>query len=650
MLIFLFISIFSKGQNWEEVQQIIEDDAFSVDIDGNFAIVGDIDNDTDANNQNNVLRAGAAFIYQKTSSGNWTLMQKIVASDRSPTDGFGVSVAISSEGVAVVGTQATETAYVFELVNGLWNEVQTLAPSTFQNEDKYGNSIAMHGDRLVVGAPWRRLSDSEQPGAAYLYVRNPTTGIWSEIKEIAAPTNDNASFGFDVDIADNYLVIGAPNQDGPGGELSIGAAYVYSAATGLLEATLEFPLLQPGDRFGNAVAISGSTIFTGIEGHALNADGSDDQNALNDGLLHPGIVGIFEGISWELTKVVSPNRTANGQFGFSVDVWNNTAIVGANQEGLDADEVDFKAFSGAAYMLSRSTGGGWSITQQITPINREAFDQFGTKVAIAGNNAIILGEEKAFTFETCSEIAPLTITASSTSICEGQSVTLSITGDDLASTNWVWHSNSCQGPLIASGISVELKPDETTTYFLRNGNSCETPLECQSITINVTNPLTLNAITQDEVNGDDGSIDLTINGGEPPYEFDWHLDGTGDWDDNEDLTDLSVGIYVVSVRDNNGCIQELSAEINSSTITNINGLSDGQQIIVYPNPSIVGEIQIETGDQPVKLDLISNNGKILESVSFLHKGILKTDHLAEGVYFLKFVTNHKVVTKRLLIR
>lgn len=55
------------------------------------------------------------------------------------------------------------------------------------------------------------------------------------------------------------------------------------------------------------------------------------------------------------------------------------------------------------------------------------------------------------------------------------------------------------------------------------------------------------------VGNNDGSVDITVNGGEAPYFFDWDNDGTGDNDDPEDLNGLGVGTYNVTVTDANGC-------------------------------------------------------------------------------------------------
>ncbi len=647
-IVIMMIAFSAQSQGWVQTQQIVEESAFAIDIAGNYAIVGDIDNATDENNQNDILRAGAAFIYIKDASGNWSLAQKIVASDRSATDGFGVAVAISADGLAVVGTQSRETAYAFRLEGNQWVEVQKITPPIFQNEDNFGRSIAIHEDKMVIGAPFRRISDTERPGAAYLYSLSGATDNWVEVTEIPAPNSEDESFGFDVDISTNFIVIGAPNHDGPGGEINIGAAYIFTANTGQLENILDFPLLQPGDKFGASVAISGTTVFAGIEAHALNEEGADDMEALNDGLLHPGMVGIFSGATWALQKLVSPNRTPNGQFGYSVDVWNDTAIIGANQEGLDAEGANFKSFAGAAYILQRTSGGAWSISQKVTPANREAFDKFGTRVGLSGNSALVLGEEKALAFKNCSEVAVPDIESTSTEICKGQSVSLAVSGDNIEATNWYWHAADCGGPVIHVGTSIEVIPNETTTYFLRNGDRCNTPFDCKNITIDVVNNIELTANIMDEQSGNDGSIDLTVSGGTVPYEFDWDVDGVGDWDDTEDLSDLSAGLYTVNVQDVNGCLNGLSVELTGGTITSLSESNFQNEITIYPNPAVNGHVKINMDILPAKLLIKNPAGKTIYALQ-LNDTPINLDHLPKGLYLLQFVMKGKLVHRRLLI-
>lgn len=84
-----------------------------------------------------------------------------------------------------------------------------------------------------------------------------------------------------------------------------------------------------------------------------------------------------------------------------------------------------------------------------------------------------------------------------------------------------------------------------------------------SDTIVVTEPLAL-SVSSSSVNpicfgGLTGSIDVTPSGGTGPYTFDWSNDGTGDFDDPEDLSGVGSGTYSLNVLDANGCTFALAS-------------------------------------------------------------------------------------------
>ncbi|MGM0532250.1 MAG: gliding motility-associated C-terminal domain-containing protein [Bacteroidota bacterium] len=58
----------------------------------------------------------------------------------------------------------------------------------------------------------------------------------------------------------------------------------------------------------------------------------------------------------------------------------------------------------------------------------------------------------------------------------------------------------------------------------------------------------------------DGSIDISVEGGVSPYEFQWASDD-GFADDGEDVHNIPAGTYEVTVTDNNGCQKKKSIEV-----------------------------------------------------------------------------------------
>ena len=89
-----------------------------------------------------------------------------------------------------------------------------------------------------------------------------------------------------------------------------------------------------------------------------------------------------------------------------------------------------------------------------------------------------------------------------------------------------------------------------------NGNTSN----CSFI-VTVTSDLAATGTSTDELNGNDGTIDLTVTGGTAPFTFDWDNDGTGDFDDTEDPNGLSAGTYIVVIRDANGCETTMTMDV-----------------------------------------------------------------------------------------
>ncbi|MCC7454196.1 MAG: T9SS type A sorting domain-containing protein, partial [Crocinitomix sp.] len=141
----------------------------------------------------------------------------------------------------------------------------------------------------------------------------------------------------------------------------------------------------------------------------------------------------------------------------------------------------------------------------------------------------------------------------------------------------------------------------------------------------------------------DGEIDITVTGGIPPYSFDWDNDGTGDFDDTEDLTGLTAGTYVVMVKCDAGCVMNESITVNSQLgVDETNGLL----VAVYPNPTNdVVNIQFEGA---FTYELSAVNGELILKGSSVNKKELDLDQLSEGVYFVTITAEGKTSTVKLV--
>mgnify|MGYP000548109625 CR=1 FL=1 len=142
--------------------------------------------------------------------------------------------------------------------------------------------------------------------------------------------------------------------------------------------------------------------------------------------------------------------------------------------------------------------------------------------------------------------------------------------------------DECSGDTIPATTTDPIYYDESGSYIITwtyddgLGNTVS-----QDQIVIVSNPVAATGVITHTA-ASDGAIDLTVSGSYyAPLEFDWDNDGTGDFDDTEDLTDLAPGIYTVTVRDALGCEDVDEYEVLSTvSIEDISMMFD-----IYPNPT-----------------------------------------------------------------
>jgi len=86
----------------------------------------------------------------------------------------------------------------------------------------------------------------------------------------------------------------------------------------------------------------------------------------------------------ETAKLTASDAAADDQFGISVSISGDKAIVGAF---LDDDTVTTN--SGSAYVFERDSGGNWNEVAKLTASDAEVGDNFGNSVSISGDKAIV---------------------------------------------------------------------------------------------------------------------------------------------------------------------------------------------------------------------------------------------------------------------
>ena len=224
----------------------------SVAIDNGILVIGA---------QNDGL-AGAAYVYEQTKNV-FVQQARLAAPDGETGDTFGRSVAING-GTILIGAPGDDvrrvdqgSVRVFSNSDDGWNQEQVLTPSNGLRIERFGVSVAIDGDHLVVGAPFRPSGASQREGAVYFYSRTDTT--WGGEQQVLVPDNKTQRFGRSVDIQNESVVIGT-------GDGSVdGSVHLYSFDGNEWSQQIEYTAsdTQNNQRLGFAVALDGDTIVAG---------------------------------------------------------------------------------------------------------------------------------------------------------------------------------------------------------------------------------------------------------------------------------------------------------------------------------------------------------------------------------------------------
>ncbi len=319
---------------------------------------------------------GAVHVFERLDSG-WQHRARLTASDGASGDLFGGSVAISGD-IVVVGSATDDnsggadagTVYLFVKPASGWadmTESRQLFASDAAANHTFGSAVAITGTTLVVGASGHENGDVF-PGAVYIFEGSDTN--WNQSARLTASDGSNGDlFGFSLDMDGNTVVVGAYGK-----EQKKGAAYVFEKpASGWADATESNILTAQdrsvGDQFGFDLAIDGGRVIVG-------ADGDDDSGA------DAGAVYLFSGADWSVQeKHVPTDGFADQGFGYAVDIFNDTAVVGAL---LDDDKGQN---SGSVYVYGLSSGM-LAYQEKLLAPDGGAEDRFGSSVAMTDSSVI----------------------------------------------------------------------------------------------------------------------------------------------------------------------------------------------------------------------------------------------------------------------
>ena len=339
----------------------------AVGVCGDVAVITawDDDNGTDA---------GAAYVFRRNGS-IWVEEAKLLASDGAPGDLFGTYVAISGDTV-VIGAHYDDNrngtnsgaAYVFRYNGSNWVEEAQLLASDGTTGDLFGTTVAISGDVILIGAQHNDGGCGADAGAAYVF-RYDGSGWVEEAKLTASDCAAGDRFGIGVTISGGTAVIGADKDDDNGTDS--GSAYVfrYNGSNWVEEAKLLASDGGPGDSFGDSTAVDGGVVVVSAR-YDESAAGS-------------AYVFRYDGSNWvEEAKLAASDGAANDHFGCRIGISGGTAVIGAYWDD------DKGTTSGSAYVF-RYGGSSWVQEAKLLASDGAAGDSFGGSVGISGSTAVI---------------------------------------------------------------------------------------------------------------------------------------------------------------------------------------------------------------------------------------------------------------------
>ncbi len=361
-----------------EVKLLADDGAqgdffgYSVATFGDIALIGAFKND-------NVKGVDAGSAYVFTRSGNiWRQQVKLTALDGAANDTFGGNVALFGD-TAVIGAMRDDdkgdnsgSAYVFTRSGGDWNQQAKLTAADGSHGDAFGQSIALSGDTLVIGAP-HDGDQGDDSGSVYVFTWSGT--VWKQQAKLTAADGAQGDvFGISVALSGDTIVVGADLNDEKA--LNAGAVYVYtrSGSSWSQQAKLTAADGAETDIFGVRVALSADT--------ALISARRDDDDVMG---IDAGSAYVFirTGTTWrQQAKLTAHDGAEDDRFGRSVALDGDTALIGAMFQDNKGDN------SGSAYVFTRS-GNIWSHQAKLTAADGAADDVFGWSVAIFGDTALV---------------------------------------------------------------------------------------------------------------------------------------------------------------------------------------------------------------------------------------------------------------------
>lgn len=200
-----------SGETWDSGVELLGGtitNPLGVAIDGNVVAIGNYGfNDGDT-----IIAPHVDLWRYNSSTSTWNFETSLAnpgGSDNmlaASLDLDGNTLVVSARQETIGETSGVGAVYVYEYAGGEWSLAQTIENPLPAANDRFGNDVAIEGNRLAIGAPLDDANDNDA-GIAYLYTKYGSTWTQSEDTYSSASPQEGMWFGEAVDISDDVLLV-----------------------------------------------------------------------------------------------------------------------------------------------------------------------------------------------------------------------------------------------------------------------------------------------------------------------------------------------------------------------------------------------------------------------------------------------------------
>jgi len=313
---------------------------YSVSVSGDYVIVGA--GSTHGGDHNTTIGAFSAYIFKRNGT-SWTQQSELITTDVGLGDRFGSSVSISGD-YSIVGAPhyaSRGSAFIFIRNDTSWTQQDTLFVPDIPIHTYLGDLVSISEDYAIMAGGYHYYKGRNDYGPVYIFKREDTT--WTEQ---AILSSSERSFGNSISIDEDYVIIGAPEENNDNGD-GIGSVYVFNrdGTSWTQHAKLTASDGISFDYFGRSLSINGDRIIVG----APNDD--DDFKGRDSGSAY--IFGRDDAGWTQRAKLTALDAAYDDFFGTSVAIDGDYAIVGAPNDDDNGRD------SGSVYVFKR-IGSIWT--------------------------------------------------------------------------------------------------------------------------------------------------------------------------------------------------------------------------------------------------------------------------------------------------